>query len=104
MPTIVILLLAITLMISQGIPISGPEIFKQNKCSVCHSIDGKGNTKGQLDGVGNKYDQDELRQWLRDPISMAEKTKADRKPPMKPFELPEDQETSLVNYLSSLRK
>ena len=36
----------------------------------CHSIDGKGNAKGPLDGVGLKYSADELRQWLVDPVTI----------------------------------
>ena len=30
------------------------KVYEQQKCSVCHSIEGKGNKKGPLDGVGSK--------------------------------------------------
>ena len=32
----------------------GEAVYAEQKCSLCHSIAGKGNAKGSLDGVGKK--------------------------------------------------
>ena len=75
------------------------------KCSMCHSIEGKGNAKGSLDGVGSKLSAAEIRQWIVDPKTMTEKTKAERKPAMKAYpNLPAADVDALVAYLESLKK
>ena len=63
----------------------GAKVFAEAKCSMCHSIAGKGNAKGSLDAVGAKLKADEIRQWIVDPEAMRQKTKADRKPAMKAY-------------------
>jgi mono/diheme cytochrome c family protein len=82
----------------------GEKVFTEQKCSMCHSIAGKGNAKGSLDGVGSKLSADEIRSWITDAKGMAAKTKATRKPEMKQFTLPKDDVDGLVAYLSSLKK
>lgn len=84
----------------------GVEVYAEQKCSMCHSIAGKGNAKGSLDGVGSKLSADEIRQWLVDPKAMTEKTKAARKPAMtKSYaSLPKADIDALVAYLQSLKK
>ena len=84
----------------------GAKVYADQKCSMCHSIEGKGNAKGVLDGVGTKFKADEIRQWIVEPAAMAAKAKADRKPPMpaKYAALPKDELDALVAYLSSLKK
>lgn len=84
----------------------GQQVYADQKCSMCHSIDGKGNAKGPLDGVGTKFTAAELREWLTDPAGMATKHKADRKPamPAKYASLPKADLDNLVAYLSSLKK
>jgi mono/diheme cytochrome c family protein len=83
----------------------GKAVFTAQKCSLCHSIAGKGNAKGSLDGVGSKLKAEEIRQWLVSPKEMAEKAKATRKPPMKSYEgLPKADLDALVAYLESLKK
>jgi mono/diheme cytochrome c family protein len=82
----------------------GEQVFAAQHCSLCHSIAGKGNPKGSLDGVGTKLSADEIRAWITDAKSMTEKTKATRKPPMKQYSLPKDDVDALVTYLSSLKK
>ena len=83
----------------------GQKVFTAQKCSVCHSVAGKGNAKGVLDGVGTKLSADEIRQWITDAPAMAAKVKAERKPPMKAFaSLPKDQLDALVAYIQSLKK
>ena len=83
----------------------GMKVFTDQKCSVCHSIGGKGNTKGVLDNVGTKLTADEIRAWLVNPVEMTKKTKADRKPPMRAFpNLSKEDVDGLVAYLRTLKK
>jgi mono/diheme cytochrome c family protein len=82
----------------------GKELFTAQKCTLCHSVAGKGNPKGKLDGVGAKLSAAEIKQWITDPVTMAAKTKAERKPPMKPKPLPADDVDALVAYLSTLKE
>jgi mono/diheme cytochrome c family protein len=82
----------------------GQQVLTDQKCSLCHSIAGKGNAKGSLDGVGTKLSADEIRSWITDAKGMTAKTKATRKPEMKAYTLPKDDVDALVAYLSSLKK
>ncbi|MGE5242697.1 MAG: c-type cytochrome [Betaproteobacteria bacterium] len=82
----------------------GEQLFTAQHCTLCHSIDGKGNKKGPLDGVGTKLSPQEIRAWITDAKGMTAKTKAERKPPMKQFALPKDDVDALVTYLSGLKK
>lgn len=83
----------------------GKKVYADQKCSMCHSIEGKGNVKGALDGVGSRLGAAEIRQWVVDPKTMTAKTNAERKPPMKAYpNLPADELDALVAYLQSLKK
>jgi mono/diheme cytochrome c family protein len=84
----------------------GAKVYADQKCSLCHSIAGKGNAKGALDDVGSKLTAAEIHDWIVKPAEMATKAKADRKPPMpaKFASLPKDDLDALVAYLSSLKK
>ena len=82
----------------------GQGVYAAQKCSLCHSIDGKGNAKGTLDGVGSKLTNDEIRSWITDAPAMAAKTKSARKPAMKAYTLPKDDMEALAAYLSTLKK
>jgi mono/diheme cytochrome c family protein len=82
----------------------GQQVYTDQKCSLCHSIAGKGNAKGPLDNVGGKLSADEIRSWITDAKGMTAKTKATRKPEMKMYTLPKDDVDALVAYLSSLKK
>jgi mono/diheme cytochrome c family protein len=83
----------------------GEKIYVAQKCSVCHSIAGKGNAKGPLDNVGAKLNDEELRQWLIAPRVMAEKTKATRKPLMPEYtKLSKEDLDGLIAYLKTLKK
>ena len=81
----------------------GQQVFTDQKCSLCHSIAGKGNAKGALDEVGGKLSPAEIRAWITDAKGMIAKTKAIRKPEMKQYTLPKDEVDALVAYLSSLK-
>jgi len=84
----------------------GEKVYAAQKCSVCHSIGGKGNAKGALDGVGSKLSADDIRAWIVDPVAMTAKTKAPRKPvmPAKYKSLPKEDLDALVAYMVSLKK
>jgi mono/diheme cytochrome c family protein len=82
----------------------GEQVYAAQRCSLCHSIGGKGNTKGPLDAVGSKLKAEEIRQWIVDAKGMTEKTKPTRKPEMKSYVLPKEDVDALVAYLSTLKK
>jgi mono/diheme cytochrome c family protein len=83
----------------------GAAVYAAQKCSICHSIDGKGQAKGPLDGVGSKLTTDELREWIVDPAAMTKKTSATRKPAMRAYpKLPKEDIDALVAYMASLKK
>lgn len=84
----------------------GAKVYADQKCSICHSIAGKGNAKGALDDVGSKLTAAEIHDWIVKPAEMTAKTKAERKPamPAKYGSLPKDDLDALVAYLGSLKK
>jgi mono/diheme cytochrome c family protein len=83
----------------------GMKVFETQKCSMCHAIAGKGNAKGALDGVGSKLSADDIREWIVNPKAMTEKTKAERKPPMRAYPSLEKADLdALVAYMVSLKK
>ena len=82
----------------------GEKVFTTQKCSLCHSIAGKGNAKGPLDEVGSKLSDGEIRAWINDAKGMTEKTKAIRKPVMKSYTLPKEDVDALAAYLSAMKK
>jgi mono/diheme cytochrome c family protein len=83
----------------------GEKLYGSNKCSMCHSIAGKGNPKGPLDEVGSKRTAEEIRQWLINPAEMTGKTKSTRKPPMPTYaKLPKEDIDALIAYLLTLKK
>lgn len=85
-------------------PAPGMKVYADQKCSLCHSIAGKGNAKGALDGVGAKLKADEIRKWIVSPAEMTAAAKAERKPAMKAFaSLPKADLDALVDYLVSLK-
>ena len=84
----------------------GEQVYVAQKCSVCHSIAGKGGKQSPLDGVGSKLSADEIRQWIVEPIEMAKKVSSTKKPPMpkKYDKLPPAELDALVAYMQSLKK
>ena len=83
----------------------GMKVYVDQKCSICHSIDGKGNAKGSLDSVGLKLKADEVREWMVNPAEITKRIKAERKPPMRAYpNLPKDDLDAIVAYMLSLKK
>ena len=82
----------------------GKAVYTAQKCSICHSVAGTGNKKGELDHIGAKLSESDLRSWITNAPDMAAKAKADRKPPMKAYgTLTKDEVDSLVAYLQTLK-
>lgn len=82
----------------------GEKLFTDQKCALCHSIDGKGNAKGPMEEALGKLSADEIRAWITDAKGMTAKTKATRKPEMKAFTLPKEDVDALVAYLMAIKK
>jgi mono/diheme cytochrome c family protein len=89
---------------AQDLASRGAQVYADQKCSVCHSIAGKGNAKGSLDAVGSTLSAEDLRAWIVDAKGMTAKTKAPRKPVMRHYDLPKEDVDALVAYLSTLKK
>ncbi len=100
----VLLLVGMASLASAQDKAKGEAVYTAQKCSLCHSVAGKGNPKGALDDVGNKLKADELRMWITDAKAMTAKTKATRKPDMKAYTLPKEDVDNLVAYLQTLKK
>jgi mono/diheme cytochrome c family protein len=83
---------------------AGQKVYVDQKCALCHSIAGKGNTKGPLDDVGRRLTAEEIRQWIADAKTMTVKHKATRKPEMRAYTLPQPELDALVAYLQTLKK
>ena len=83
----------------------GEAVYAEQKCSLCHSVAGKGNAKGSLDGVGSKLSAADIKEWIVNPKEMTAKSKSERKPPMKAYpSLPAADVDALVAYLQTLKK
>ena len=83
----------------------GAKVYADQKCSVWHSIAGKGNPKGPLDDVGSRLRAAEIREWMVNPAEMTKKTKAERKPPMKAYaNLPKKDLDAVVAYMVSFEE
>lgn len=89
---------------AQDAAAKGEAVFLAQKCSLCHSVAGKGNPKGPMEEAVAKLTPAEIRSWITDAKGMTAKTKAERKPAMKEFALPKDDVDALVAYLTSLKK
>ncbi len=89
---------------AQDLKAQGQKIFTDQKCTLCHSVAGKGNVKGPMDEVGSKLSAADIRAWITDAKGMTAKTEATRKPVMKAYTLPKEDVDALVAYLSSLKK
>jgi mono/diheme cytochrome c family protein len=88
---------------AQGKAEQGATLFSAQKCTMCHSVAGKGNPKGPLDAMIAKNKAEHIRQWLQDPEGMRTKQNATRTPAMKPMKLSADQIDALVAYLTSAK-
>lgn len=80
----------------------GKAVYEAQKCSLCHSVGGRGNAKGPLDKVGAKLSADDIRKWIVTPKEM--KSDTGRKPEMRAYpSLPAADLDALVAYMKSLK-
>ena len=84
---------------------AGEKVYTAQKCSVCHSIAGKGSKANPLDGVGAKLSAADTKEWIVNPVEMTAKAKSTKKPPMpaKFAPLPAADVDALVAYMQSLK-
>lgn len=89
---------------AQDAKAKGEKLFADNKCSLCHSVAGKGNAKHPLDGMGAKLKAEDVKLWLTDPKAAEAKAGVKAMPPMKSFAtLPAADIDALVAYVLSLK-
>ena len=82
----------------------GREVYLAAECSSCHAIDGEGNPRNPLDGVGSNLSPEEIRHFtIADPAvaeDLAPRIAAAKKEFAK---LPAKDLDALVAYLASLK-
>lgn len=82
----------------------GKKLFREHGCMKCHSIEGRGNRRDPLDGVGSRLDKKALEDWtvgadsLEDMMSRRAFMGKQKYKQLEPDEL-----ESLVEYMQSLR-
>ena len=80
----------------------GKAVYDAQKCSLCHSVAGKGNVKGPLDKVGATSNAADIRKWITTPKEM--KSPTNRKPEMRAYpNLPAADLDALVAYMLTLK-
>ncbi|NOR55836.1 MAG: c-type cytochrome [Sulfurovum sp.] len=82
----------------------GKEVFSAQGCARCHSIEGKGNRRNPLDGVGDKLEEKTLEAWIIAADSVKDKMPErafEQKQKYKQLTFPELE--ALVEYMQSLR-
>ncbi len=84
---------------------AGAAVYAAQKCSLCHSLGGRGNAKGPLDDIGSKLTADDIRKWIVTPADMAAKSPSTRKPAMRAYpNLPKAELDALVAYMAAQKK
>lgn len=81
----------------------GKTVYTANKCQSCHAIEGKGNKKFPLDGVGKKLSADDISKWITAPKEMEAALPEKPKIHMKTYKLPPEDLSALVAYLQTLK-
>ena len=92
---------------AQGDAAKGAAVFAAQKCSMCHSVAGKGG-KLALDTAGgnlSKLNAADIAEWIVDPAAAAKKHNSTAKPPMRAYKtLPKADLDNLVAYMQSIAK
>jgi len=89
---------------AQDLKAQGEKLFTDQKCTLCHSVAGKGNAKGPMDEIGSKLSAADIRAWITDAKGMTAKSGEKRQPAMKEYTLAKGDVDALVAYVSSLKK
>ena len=83
---------------ANGDPERGKQVYAKQKCRLCHSIEGVGNKKSPLDGVGGKLSEADIAKWIKTPKEMKADTKMKAYPKLSDTELGD-----LVAYMMTLK-
>ena len=81
----------------------GKAVYAANKCQSCHMVEGKGNKRFPLDGVGKKLSAADIEKWITHPADMEAKLAEKPKIKMKAYKLAEADLQALVAYVHSLQ-
>jgi len=82
----------------------GRAVYEDQACARCHSIDGRGNPRAPLDGVGARRSVGELRDWVTAAGSVRGELSRSAQRAKDGFrQLPEADLEALVTYLASIR-
>ena len=99
-----------TLVAAQGAKAdAGKALFTAQKCTTCHKVAGVGGKlASELDNVGSKLTEAEIRKWLTSPVELEAKLKTKPKMPMsgylKTHKLTAADVDALTAYMMSLKK
>jgi len=86
-------------------PERGRAAYAQHNCATCHSIAGTGNPRYPLDGTGDRWEPDELRDWIVGTGVAAETlSPAMRRRKQRYQSMPAEELSALVHYLSGLKE
>lgn len=77
----------------------GRQVYRENRCAMCHSIDGEGSPRSPLDGVGSRLTEEEIRNWIVAPQTMQADVRKSAYD-----ELSEEDLEALVEYMKSLKE
>ncbi len=88
---------------------AGKVVFTTQKCGTCHKVGGVGGKlASELDGIGSKRTEAELRKWLTSPAELEAKITPKPKMPMSGFlkthKLTDADVDALTAYMMSLKK
>lgn len=75
----------------------GVKVFAAERCGSCHSIDGAGNRRYPLDGVGGRLTRESIETWIVAPQKMDPRVRK------RAFTLNAEDLDGLVTYMLSLR-
>jgi mono/diheme cytochrome c family protein len=91
--------------IDQVLGARGRVVFDEQNCSTCHSIEGNGNPRYPLDGVGARRNPEELRMWITGSDRAADHLSPGiQKRKVRFREIPRGDLDALVAYLETLTK
>lgn len=102
---VVVCLSALLQAAAQGVaPVEkGKAVYATHKCQTCHAIDGVGNKRFPLDGVGKKLSAKDTSTWITHPAEMEAKLPTKPKVRMPAYKLAADDLEALVAYMQSLK-
>lgn len=80
----------------------GRMVYMDQGCATCHSIEGAGNPRYPLDGVGSRWEAAGIRDWITGTVAADILPEGIVRRKARYLELPEESLGALVQYLSTL--